>query len=95
MQILDIEGNIYDIQIGIVHLFTYYNNINLYMVPGTMVHSSHGVIDTGFVKKGNTKVVGYNFACVGSLLIKFGYVIDMVCKFFHKKMKVLTQQMTY
>ena len=36
-------------------------------------------------QKNLTKVMGYNFACVESFLMKFGYVIDIGCKFFHKK----------
>ena len=35
-------------------------------------------------KKNFTKVVGYNFACVLSFLMKFGYVIG-ICKFLPKK----------
>ena len=37
------------------------------------------------VPKKVTKVVGYNFACVGSFLMKFWYVTDIGYKFFHKK----------
>ena len=41
--------------------------------------------NTGCAKKKVTKVVGYNFACVWIFLMKFGYVIGIGCKFFHKK----------
>ena len=39
------------------------------------------------VQKKWTKETGYNFSCVGSFLMKFGYVLDMGNKFFHKKFK--------
>ena len=37
-----------------------------------------------------TKVVGYNFACVGSCLMKFGNVIDIGCKFFTINFKFIS-----
>ena len=40
-----------------------------------------------------TKVVGNNFACVGIFLKKFGYVIDIGCKFFSQKISSLYLKM--
>ena len=38
----------------------------------------------GVPKKTGQKKSAYNFACVWSFLMKFGYVLDIVRKFFHK-----------
>ena len=43
---------------------------------------------TGCAKKKLTKVVDYNFACVESFLMKFGYV-----KFFTKNFKFISRKM--